>query len=154
MQWYSSIITSTSYTQILKKAKLLFYESHLKYVNVKRITLEKSLRELKTLTDSHRKNSSRIQQPSCSHSCHLYFYHTWKQKQIAIKISSKHSPPPANSAVLSEIPTAPTKHGQGAPLCAGSQRAPLSEHFFRYGWNKSKHVWQTDTGLKAAGVHT
>lgn len=115
MQWYSSIITSTSYTQILKKAKLLFYESHLKYVNVKRITLEKSLRELKTLTDSHRKNSSRIQQPSCSHSCHLYFYHTWKQKQIAIKISSKHSPPPANSAVLSEIPTAPKNTDRALP---------------------------------------
>lgn len=116
MQCYSGIITSTFYTYILKKAKLLFYESHLKYVNIKRITLEKSLRELKTLTDSHRKNSSRIQQLSCSHSCHLYFYHTWKQKQIAIKISSKPSPPPTNSTVLLEIPTAPAKHGKGALL--------------------------------------
>lgn len=105
---YAVVFQYHHFSILYKKVKLLFNESHLKYVNVKRITLEKSLRELKTLTDSHRKNSSRIQQLSCSHSCHLYFYHTLKQKQIAIKVSSKHPPPPANS-VQFEIPMAQAK---------------------------------------------
>lgn len=113
MQWYSSIITS-SFDR--KKVKLLFNESHLKYVNVKRITFEKSLRELETLRDSHRKNSGRIQQLSCSHSCHLYFYHTLKQKQIAIKISSKRPPPPTNCTVQFERPRAQAKTRKNPPL--------------------------------------